>query len=113
MNIKDKEAVNKAKSKSSKTGSQQSAETAGTNLQGQLQAMSEQMGIAIADTVTAQALMIGFTRLQKGEYGPMTTQILESVQVGLSSPFESWKAQIEQWHQPAALLPSTPESTLS
>lgn len=96
-----------------KTGSQQSAESAGENLQGQLQQMSEEMGIAIADNVTAQALMIGFTRLQKGEYGPMTKSILESVKTGLSNPFVSWTAQIEQWHQPIALLPSSPESTPS
>lgn len=96
-----------------KTGSQQSAESAGENLQGHLQQMSEEMGIAIADNVTAQALMIGFTRLQRGEYGPMTQNILESVKTGLSNPFTNWTAQIEQWHQPIALLPSSNESAPS
>lgn len=47
-----------------KTGSEQSAQTAGENLQGQLQEMSQQMGTAIADNVTAQALMIGFTTVR-------------------------------------------------
>jgi hypothetical protein len=120
MNEKDKQAVDAAKAtkqpssrtpRQSKTGSQQSAESAGENLQGQLAQMSEQMGVAIADNVTAQALMIGFTKLQKGEYGPMTQGILQSVQEGLANPFTSWTAQIEQWHQPIALLPSSLEST--
>lgn len=93
-----------------KTGSQQSAETASENLQGQLAQMSEQMGTAIADNVTANALMIGFTKLSKGEYGPMTQSILQSVEAGLSNPFANWTAQIEQWHQPIALLPSSSES---
>lgn len=105
-----------------KTGSEQSAQTAGENLQGQLQEMSQQMGTAIADNVTAQALMIGFTKLQNGEYGPMTQNILESVKTGLSNPFTSWTAQIEQWHQPIAFfsqgetlkaMPSSNESTPS
>lgn len=96
-----------------KTGSQQSAESAGENLQGQLQQMSEQMGVSIADNVTANALMIGFSKLSKGEYGPMTQSILQSVEAGLNNPFANWTAQIEQWHQPIALLPSSSESTPS
>ncbi len=103
----------KAGDNQAKTGSQESAENAGANLQGQLQQMSEQMGITIADNVTAQALMIGFTKLQNGEYGPMTQSILESVKVGLATPFTHWTAQIEAWNQPVALLPSKSESSTS
>lgn len=93
---------------------QQSAENVGQGVKNTLiTQIAEPMADKMADAVFAESLRLMGEKLAKGETGPLTQLMLNSLQAGVSRPFENWTAQIETWYEPVALLPSSPESTPS
>lgn len=94
-----------------KTGSQQAAETGTQNIQQKLQENAHKGALLAADNYQAEFLMVFMNTVQQGHYGPKTAAILEAWETGSTSPLEDWGDRILTWHQPIALLPSSPEST--